>query len=311
QPLYHFKLTNLEAVATTIITSSKFNICNIYLPPNLNISNNDIAIVLEQIPSPRIIIGDFNAHNEIWGSISTDARGRIIESIIDRYNLNLLNDGNQTRFNSFTGNFSTLDLSICDPQTGTHLEWDVIPHIYGSYHRPIKITKQDEEQRDSLWSPRWKIDKANWPKYREEIENKINTVNHEVSSENINEILEDFTRIIQEAAIKHVKKTSALVHHTPVPWWNAECDEAVKRSKHQFNYYKRHKTKENLILFKKARARARYIIKKSKKESWQKFTLKINHQTPISTVWKKIRRINGKKTEIKATTPYALSYKMT
>ena len=35
-----------------------------------------------QLPSPFLILGDFNAHSPVWGSPNTNTRGQIIEDFI-------------------------------------------------------------------------------------------------------------------------------------------------------------------------------------------------------------------------------------
>ena len=46
---------------------------------------------MDQLPTPIIMMGDFNAHNTVWGGDKISARGKIIEKIIDDYNLLCLN----------------------------------------------------------------------------------------------------------------------------------------------------------------------------------------------------------------------------
>ncbi|KAJ8929784.1 hypothetical protein NQ314_017499 [Rhamnusium bicolor] len=77
------------------------------------------------------------------------------------------------------------------------------------------------------------------------------------------------------------------------PWWNTECERAIKESKQALNRYKKHKTSENLLIFKNMRARTRFIIKKSKKESWANYVSNINSSTPINSMWKKVNSISG------------------
>lgn len=47
--------------------------------------------ILFQIPEPFLLLGDFNAHNCLWGSDHVDARGRMIESILMSHSLCLFN----------------------------------------------------------------------------------------------------------------------------------------------------------------------------------------------------------------------------
>lgn len=57
-----------------------------------------------------------------------------------------------------------------------------------------------------------------------------------------------------------------------------------------------------LINFQRLRAKARQLVRKFKKESWQQFTTAINPNTNPSTVWGSIKSICGK--------PYRRSIKM-
>lgn len=61
----------------------KITICNLYLPPKVKVSVNQLENLLYQLPSPFILLGDFNGHNQIWGSKYTDSRGKKIEKIIN------------------------------------------------------------------------------------------------------------------------------------------------------------------------------------------------------------------------------------
>ncbi|KAJ8946353.1 hypothetical protein NQ314_008910 [Rhamnusium bicolor] len=136
-------ITNLEATVIHISTPKSIYICNIYIPPNQDINPVEINNLTEQIPMPRIILGDFNGHNCIWGSDTTNARGRTLENIIDATKLILLNNSEKTRFDSFTGNSSVLDLTLCDPALFPTLVWETLPYLYGSDHYPILITNQN------------------------------------------------------------------------------------------------------------------------------------------------------------------------
>ena len=53
--------------------------------------------------------------------------------------------------------------------------------------------------------------------------------------------------------------TKVLVSRNPVPWWNAEFKSANRGREQTFNYLKRHLNLENLIDFKKLRAKERQI----------------------------------------------------
>jgi exonuclease III len=93
--------TTLEAIAVSLyLPTQKLTVCNVYLPPNATITVLELSKLIEQLPRPFVLLGDFNAHNVIWGSNRTDTRGEMLESLMEDHNLVLLNSGANTRFNA-------------------------------------------------------------------------------------------------------------------------------------------------------------------------------------------------------------------
>lgn len=79
------------------------------------------------------------------------------------------------------------------------------------------------------------------------------------------------------------------------PWWNSSCKDAVQQQNIALKLFRQNNTPENLINLKKARAKSKFIIKQSKKSSWKNYVSSINENTNPSQVWKKIRGIQGNK----------------
>ena len=75
-------VTDLQAVALTVVLDKQITICSIYLPPHAAFTNADIQSLLDQLPSPFLLLGDFNAHNPLWDGDILDNEGGIIEDII-------------------------------------------------------------------------------------------------------------------------------------------------------------------------------------------------------------------------------------
>ena len=65
-----------------------------------------------------------------------------------------------------------------------------------------------------------------------------------------------------------------------------------------FRIFKFSPTVDNLINYKEARALVRQNVKKSKQEIWQKFVAEINPQTPPKKYFNKIKKIQGKNTDL-------------
>lgn len=289
-------VTQLEAVAVSIKDNIKFSICNLYIPPNRETSPEEITNLLNQIPSPRMIVGDFNAHNYLWGSKKQTPLGHKIETILEQLNLNLLNDGQNTRFDSKTGESSAIDLSLCDPPLSPLLTWDVLPHLFDSDHFPIIIINEPKSNPNPI--ERWKLKNANWSQFQELVENNLCDLEPNLD---IDHEINIFTQVISQSATKCIGTTNQNNKRLPVPWWNPECAEAIKLSHQAFNRFKKQKTENNSIEFKRLRAKARYIVKQSKRQAWADFVSTIDSSTPLTTVWKKVKKVSG-------STPYNSIY---
>ncbi|KAG5880218.1 hypothetical protein JTB14_032577 [Gonioctena quinquepunctata] len=62
-----------QAVAVQVDFPVKLSICSIYLPDG-DWDSGDIQEVIVQLPTPVMIVGDFNAHNPLWGSQRMDRK---------------------------------------------------------------------------------------------------------------------------------------------------------------------------------------------------------------------------------------------
>ncbi|VDI28048.1 Hypothetical predicted protein [Mytilus galloprovincialis] len=74
--------TDLQAVAIRLSLDKTITLCSIYIPPNSIIDKAKLKNLTDQLPSPFILMGDFNAHNPLWGSKTHNAK--VLTSIADR-----------------------------------------------------------------------------------------------------------------------------------------------------------------------------------------------------------------------------------
>lgn len=113
--------------------------CSVYLPPVEPINRRDIENLIEQLPKPFLLLGDFNAHSLFWNDNRSCARGKMIEKVIEESNLALLDKGNPTFFSEQYSSFSHIDLSICTIDLLVEFEWYAHEDLMGSDHYPIHI----------------------------------------------------------------------------------------------------------------------------------------------------------------------------
>lgn len=130
--------TNLQCIAVEVYAPIKITICNIYLP-KYNWCLADLNSIVDQLPPPFMIVGDFNAHSVNWGSTKTDARGREIERWLERDDLVILNTGSPTSLNTKSRTFAAIDLTIASSKIAASFQWQTAEHRYGSDHFPLLI----------------------------------------------------------------------------------------------------------------------------------------------------------------------------
>ena len=59
--------TTLQVVALEVylVGRGKRTLCSIYLPPTDQVTEEELRDLLEHLPAPMILLGDFNAHNPL------------------------------------------------------------------------------------------------------------------------------------------------------------------------------------------------------------------------------------------------------
>lgn len=168
--------THFEAIAVSVkLRQLEINICNIYIPNQLDFTQNDIENILNQIPTPFIITGDFNSHNLMWGSKNTDRRGKEIYKAFGKDSIVILNSNEPTHINMANGQMSNIDLSFSNASLAQRLEWNVYKNITSSDHFPI-IIKYTPLTNDPTPGEKWNLKKPDWALYSELLEEKITSI---------------------------------------------------------------------------------------------------------------------------------------
>jgi len=152
--------THLQAVAARVTLHIPITLCSVYLPPSLSLDPRELDDLLSQLPTPFILMGDFNGHHQFWGSPNDNSRGKQILDFITNNNLCLLNDGTPTYLHPASASFSHLDLTICSPVLFQDFTWSVNDGLCGSDHFPIIITNNGPSPVER--PQRWKLNKADW-----------------------------------------------------------------------------------------------------------------------------------------------------
>ena len=281
--------TRLQAVAASVKIHRRITLCSLYLPPGEVFTKQEIQNLLDQLPKPFIVLGDFNAHHPMWfDSRPTDARGRCIVELIEENDISLLDKDKMTMIWKVDKTFSHVDLTLCSSELVSMFHWDVNEEPLSSDHFPVFL--KSETQHNKGGCPRWIPGKADWQAYREEMEVDADTVEFQ----NIHEFAGYFEGLVKDAANKTVPKTKGTGKRKSPPWWSGKCWIAVKKRRAAFRRYRRVASPRNFSCFSKNRANVKRVVKASKKEAWQEFINGINHKSKGIDVWRRVNMLNNK-----------------
>ena len=280
--------SHLQAIAVQIDLTRKYTLCSLYLPPNSHVSREDLVELIEQLPQPFLLLGDMNSRHPLWGDVLTNPKGKLISTIIENEDIGLLNTGEPTHFHSQTNTLSCIDLSLASSNCLIDFNWRTLDDWHTSDHAPILMNTCNGPPARS--PPRWCLNKADWPKFRElsEIEGDVEEF------QTIDNAIDFLNGTLHVAGVNSIPKTTGLFRRRPVPWWSEELKTLHRATRTALTRCRRHRTDENVIMYKKCRAQFRRAIKAARRQSWTSFVSAINSRTPPTTVWKKIRKIAGK-----------------
>ena len=231
--------TELQATAVSVTLDKEITICSIYIPPSFTLKTEHLDSLLKQLPSPYLLLGDFNGHNILWGNKENNSRGELIENFITNNDICLMNDKSYTYMHYPTGSFFSIDLSLCHPSLFLDFSWSVCKDQHHSDHFPIVIQSNTSTVEDH--NPKWKLNKANWEVFQSLCTDTITLESFKDSSDP----LSDFTSSLFDISSKCIPKTSTNPTKSN-PWYNDECKEAIKTRKKALNKFKNYPTKDNL-----------------------------------------------------------------
>ena len=280
--------TNFQAVALNIILDKQVTVCSIYIPPRSNFTNADIQSLIDQLPKPFLILGDFNAHNPLWGGDVLDNAGKVIEDVVNSNDTVLLNDGSMTYHNICFNSYSAIDLSICSSEIALNFIWSVDEFLNSSDHFPIHLTfaKTVPTEMPQKWKPL----EADWQKYKEDIR-------LDKPFESFKDHLKAYdywADTVITSAESSVPKTAGKPRRPTVPWWDKKCSILRKITRRCYKKYKSKGTPTSKNIYQRAMAKQRRYFRRAKRDSWIYYINGINSKTPSRFIWKKVRKLAGK-----------------
>lgn len=291
-------VSNFECVSCSIQLQNKtISVGSLYLPPSNRLNTTDFKALVQQLPAPRFLLGDFNAHNHQWGSSFNDSRSQALLSIFDDLDMATLNTGAVTRIACPPHPGSSIDLSVCTANIALDCEWNVLDHTYGSDHLPILVSINIPSVRRS---PRTinLCNKIDWPRYTDYV--LTASADKIYNAQNTNQKYASLIEAITESAraAQPLPRGEAGARfcsaRTPKFWWNDTLTTLHRNKKIAFQQFKRIGGQVEFLAYKKAQAAFKLEKNKAKAIKWKEYCSSINKDTNLSAMYRMARRYRGK-----------------
>ena len=244
-----------------------------YLSPSSRFDHKSLRDILSSAPDPCVLIGDFNAHHTLWGSLKTDVKGRNLVSFASDNELLLLNDGSPTFLRGSTYS-SCLDLAFVSRSLMRHAGWFTDIETHGSDHIPtyVKIRGLSPSKiRDT-------IRRVDWTKFESRME----------------DLCQDHTLDLEEA-IKSTVQDSVRTFTCTSKFTDIDLElerlRAIRRRAER--RYRRTKAIDDLRTARRMQKKIQRRLDKLEFQRWTAFCESLDPRKPLSQLWRTVRGLRS------------------
>src|SRR6218665_3351484 len=213
---------------------------------------------------------------------------RIKEDLIEQYNLCILNNGQGTHI-KHRGGLSPIDLSLASNNLALKCNWRVASNSLGSDHYSILISIDEPPVRDEVDVTKYSFRKADWGRFKSHCKSLSL---ESVSNENLEQYCSNLISSIH-AADSSIPKTRGSLRTKPVPYWNRECDEAVKNRKAAEKEMLRTKELDDQAKYREMKDKAQRVIKQAQQDYCEGYCNTLTNDSKSSSVRKMAKRMSG------------------
>ena len=198
-PVKFNKIKGIELVGVVITSNSlPLYICQAYIPPNIKLCYNDLLRMF--CYENMLIMGDFNCRMHEWSCHPENANGKILLDFCIDLNIEISAPPTYTNFPP-RGNPSIIDLFLFKKNL-RHTEPISLPQL-SSNHNPVEITLFFKPDTIVVCKT-FDFEKADWSKFREQINLKVD-LNFQIKSrQQIENKLETLNKIITDSVYKNI-----------------------------------------------------------------------------------------------------------
>lgn len=256
--------------ANTVISTQRFTFIAAYMEPGAAFDVRRLENVIASTSPPHIICGDFNAHNEIWGSARTNSRGARLAELLIKRGIEPLNDGSITYLKNPTLS-SCIDLSFASNSFIPKFTWCTDLQTRGSDHFPILISYQDV----AVSRREIKFTRTDWEVFKNRVDEEITAATSD------KDLIPTMARCLKES--------SSVVRRRLDVKKDEEYERlrAIRRRAEQ--KARRTKELEDLRQARKAQRLVRRYLEKLSRQRWRDFCTKLDVHQPLSRIWRVLK----------------------
>jgi len=292
--LSHYRggVLEVEAIELLLGCGKRFSVLTLY-NPNANVSSAEFLHYFDQLSSPFMVAGDFNAHSPLLTSscVRTDGTGKSLETLLLSAPVSLLNPVDfYTYIDRRTGKCGCLDLFLVSPEVLPYFTLERLRDV-GSDHYPLMASSPMVvlHRLCSVAVPRWKLTSAGLDAYSATI-----APSSLMSPAPVGDVAADFTlRLRRAASACFSRVTGSGRPRKCSPWWNEACRTAVCDRRRARRALEKHPTRDRLIEYKRCSAVARHCVLQHKRAYRRNFVASITYTTPVGEAWRKLKLLRS------------------
>ena len=135
---------------------------------------------------------------------------------------------------------------------------------------------------------KYNYDKANWDLFQSMLGSK----DIDKGQDDIKEVNSQIISILAAARVAIPTSSSGTPHPNSNPWWNKDCEEAVKEKRMRYRFYCRNQNAQTHKEMKAAKQNCNRSLAQAKKDPWMTFTDSVStDKQDLGAVWRKIKKM--------------------
>lgn len=268
-----------------LTNNTGISIASVYLPsPPFNVTQQPLLQTFRQMGTPRMILGDFNAHGTDWGCHYNDRRSQILSNIFDVCDLSILNTGEITRIAAPPAECSAIDMSLCSSNIALQCTWRTSDCPSRSDHLPIIVEYRKRPELMTRTTPMRSLSKhIDWSAFQTALTERLTMSPNE--SWTYDDLMSTVKQCATDAQTIPLSPSRTSRRGVAKDWWNADLQTKYNAKKVAFGQFRRNGGQVEYLAYKNAKAAFKRARRFSKRESWRNFCSSLNSTTSLPTLY--------------------------